>query len=162
MSMFRWKLYAIFVVARCETVLIVEEEAYASLEAWAHAIGLIQAAHYELQAHCEQVYAHESQIYAHETQLQLQGTLIQTQHQVHETRSQMQQAKMAELRETDLRRQAQIVETLRVMRDMRREMGDMQAELLALREQQRRARPPGPDVRVPNHQDASRDADSHI
>ncbi|GKE99069.1 hypothetical protein Tco_0022420, partial [Tanacetum coccineum] len=82
--------------------------------------------------------------------------------EVHETRSQMQQAEMAELRETDCRRQAQIVETLRVMRDMRREMGDMQAKLLALREQQRRARQPGPDVRVPDHQDASRDADSHI
>ncbi|GJX09949.1 putative reverse transcriptase domain-containing protein, partial [Tanacetum coccineum] len=74
----------------------------------------------------------------------------------------MQQAEMAELRETDRRRQAQMVETLRVMRDMRREMGDMQAELLALREQQRRARQPGPDVRVPDHQDASRDVDSHI
>ncbi|GJR52128.1 hypothetical protein Tco_1402649 [Tanacetum coccineum] len=36
-------------------------------------------------------------------------------------------------------------------RDMRREMGDMQAELLALREQHRRARQPGPDVRVPEH-----------
>ncbi|GJT88358.1 hypothetical protein Tco_1070075 [Tanacetum coccineum] len=46
--------------------------------------------------------------------------------------------------------------------DMRREMGDMQAELLALREQQRRARQPGPYVRVPDHQDAARDADSHI
>ncbi|GJT73929.1 hypothetical protein Tco_1033215 [Tanacetum coccineum] len=123
-------------IAHQETVLIVEEEAYASREAWAHAIGLSQAAHYELQTHREQVYAHESQLYAHQTQLQLQGTLIQTQHQ--------------------------IVETLRVMRDMRREMGDMQAELLALREQQRRARQPGPDVRVPDHQDASRDADSHI
>ncbi|GKC97885.1 hypothetical protein Tco_1168160, partial [Tanacetum coccineum] len=42
------------------------------------------------------------------------------------------------------------------------EIGDMQAELLALREQQRRARQPGPDVRVPDHQDASRDADTHI
>nr|GEU61789.1 hypothetical protein [Tanacetum cinerariifolium] len=37
-----------------------------------------------------------------------------------------------------------------------------QAELLALREQQRRARQPGGDARVPNHQDAPRDADSHI
>ncbi|GJW49805.1 putative reverse transcriptase domain-containing protein [Tanacetum coccineum] len=37
-----------------------------------------------------------------------------------------------------------------------------EAELLALREQQRRAREPRPDVRAPNHQDASRDADSHI
>ncbi|GJU02014.1 hypothetical protein Tco_1112352 [Tanacetum coccineum] len=145
-----------------ETVLIVEEEAYASREAWAHAIGLSQAVHYELQTHHEQVYAHESQLHAHQTQLQLQGTLIQTQHQVHETRSQMQQAEMAELRETDRRRQAQMVETLCVMRDMRREMGDMQAELLALREQRRRARQPAPDARVPDHQDASRDADSHI
>ncbi|GJW57408.1 hypothetical protein Tco_0104139 [Tanacetum coccineum] len=76
------------------------------------------------------VYAHESQLHAHQAQLQLQ-----------------------ELRETDRRRQAQIVETLRVMRDMRREMGDMHAELLALREQQRRARKPRPDVRVPDHQD---------
>ncbi|GKD82607.1 hypothetical protein Tco_1349446 [Tanacetum coccineum] len=43
------------------------------------------------------------------------------------------------------------------LHDMRREIGDMHAELLALREQQRRARQPGPDVRVPDHQDASRD-----
>ncbi|GJR89921.1 hypothetical protein Tco_0213932 [Tanacetum coccineum] len=89
------------------------EEAYASREACAHAIGLSQAAHYELQTYYEQ-------------------------------------------------RQAQIVDSLCVMRDMRREMGDMQAELLALREQQRRARQPGLNVRVPDHQDVSRDADSHI
>ncbi|GJS08692.1 hypothetical protein Tco_0365488 [Tanacetum coccineum] len=106
-------------IAHQETVLIVEEEAYASREAWAHLVGLSQAVHYELQTHREQVYAHESQI-------------------------QMQQTEMAELRETDRRRKAQM------------------AELLALREQQRRARQPGPDVRVPDHQDASRDADSHI
>ncbi|GJR95718.1 hypothetical protein Tco_0267892 [Tanacetum coccineum] len=37
-----------------------------------------------------------------------------------------------------------------------------QAELLAHREQQRRARQAGPDARIPNHQDVSRDADSHI
>ncbi|GJR58439.1 putative reverse transcriptase domain-containing protein [Tanacetum coccineum] len=37
-----------------------------------------------------------------------------------------------------------------------------QAELLALREQQRRARQPGPEARILDHQDASRDADSHI
>ncbi|GKE53640.1 hypothetical protein Tco_1488796, partial [Tanacetum coccineum] len=106
-------------ISQRETVLIVEEEAYASREAWAHVIGLSQAVHFELQTHREQVYAHESQLYAHQTQLQLQGILIQTQHQVHETRSQMQQAEMAELRDTDRRRQAQMVETLRVMRDMR-------------------------------------------
>ncbi|GJS58454.1 hypothetical protein Tco_0653238 [Tanacetum coccineum] len=96
-------------IAHQETVLIVEEEAYASRESWAHMIGLSQAVHYEGQTHREQ-----------------------------------------------------IVETLRVMRNIRREMGDMQAELLALREQQRRARQPGPGVRVPDHQDASRDTDSHI
>ncbi|GJW07787.1 hypothetical protein Tco_1570210 [Tanacetum coccineum] len=99
-------------IAHQETILIVEEEAYASREACAYAIRLSQAAHYKLQIHHE--------------------------------------------------RQAQIIETLRVMRDMRREMGNMQAELLALQEQQRRARQPGPDVRVPDHQDASRDSDSHI
>ncbi|GKF08307.1 hypothetical protein Tco_0042531, partial [Tanacetum coccineum] len=125
-------------IAHQETVLIVEDEAYASREAWAHLL------------------------HAHQTQLQLQGTHIQTQHQVHKTRSQMQQAEMAELQETDCRCQAQMVETLQVMRDMRREMGDMQTELLALREQQRRARQPGPHARVPDHQEASKDADSRI
>ncbi|GKC83049.1 hypothetical protein Tco_1138766 [Tanacetum coccineum] len=58
-------------------------------------------------------------IQPYQTQLQLQGTLIQTQHQVYKTRSQMQQAEMAELRETECRRQAQMVETICVMRDMR-------------------------------------------
>ncbi|GJS47238.1 hypothetical protein Tco_0597359 [Tanacetum coccineum] len=56
---------------------------------------------------------------------------------------------------------AQMVETLRVMRDMRREMGNMQTELLALRGQ-RRARQPAPDARIPDHQDASGDADNHV
>nr|GFD14923.1 hypothetical protein [Tanacetum cinerariifolium] len=45
---------------------------------------------------------------------------------------------------------------------MRQGMGDMQAELLALREQQRRARQPGSDARAPDHQEDFRDADSHI
>ncbi|GKC70140.1 hypothetical protein Tco_1116023, partial [Tanacetum coccineum] len=121
-----------------ETLWIVEEEAYASQEAWAHSIGLTQATHQELQTHRDHVYAHETHIQAHQAHLQLQGTLIQTQHQ------------------------AQMAETLRVMRDMRREMSDMQAELLAHREQQRRARQPGPDARIPDHQDASGEADSHI
>ncbi|GKB11408.1 reverse transcriptase domain-containing protein [Tanacetum coccineum] len=119
-----------------ETVWMVEEEAYASREAWAHSIGLSQATHQELQTHRDHVYAHETHLQAHQTQLQLQGTLIQTQNQM--------------------------VETLRVIRDMRREMSDMQAELLALREQQRRARKPRPEARIPDHQDASGDADSHI
>ncbi|GJV48662.1 hypothetical protein Tco_1438874 [Tanacetum coccineum] len=71
-------------------------------------------------------------------------------------------AELAVLQETDRRCQAQMVETLRVIRDMRQEMSDMQAELLALREQQRRARQPGQEARIPDHQDASGDADSHI
>nr|GEZ63381.1 hypothetical protein [Tanacetum cinerariifolium] len=149
-------------IAHQETILIVEEEAYAAREAWAHSIGLSQAVHSELQTHLEQVYAYEFQLQAHQTQLQLQGTIIQTQHQLHENRFQMQQTEIAELRETNRRRQAHMVETLRVMGDMRREMGDMQAELLALREQPRSARQPGRDARVPDHQDAPRDADNHI
>ncbi|GJV73873.1 hypothetical protein Tco_1493868 [Tanacetum coccineum] len=117
---------------------MVEEEAYASQEAWAPSIELSQATHQELQTYRDHVYAHETHIQAHQTQLQLQGTLIQTHHQ------------------------AQMVETLCVMRDIRREMGDMQAKLLALREQRRRARQPSPDARILDHQDASRDADSHV
>ncbi|GJU96940.1 hypothetical protein Tco_1326211 [Tanacetum coccineum] len=41
-----------------ETVWMVEEEAYASREAWAHSIGLSQATHQELQTHRDHVYAH--------------------------------------------------------------------------------------------------------
>nr|GEU73075.1 retrotransposon protein, putative, Ty3-gypsy subclass [Tanacetum cinerariifolium] len=88
--------------AHQETILIVEEEAYAAREAWAHSIGLSQGVHSKLQTH----------------------------------------------------------QTLQVMGDMRREMGDMQAELLALREQLRRARQPGEDARVLDHQDTLRDADN--
>ncbi|GKD79692.1 hypothetical protein Tco_1342313, partial [Tanacetum coccineum] len=40
-----------------ETVWMVEEEAYASREAWAHSIGLSQATHQELQTHRDHVYA---------------------------------------------------------------------------------------------------------
>nr|GEX51426.1 reverse transcriptase domain-containing protein [Tanacetum cinerariifolium] len=87
-----------------------------------------------------------------------------TQQQLHETHSQIQQTEMAGLRETDRVRQSQIVKTLRVMRDMRREMGDMHAELLALRRQPRRAgqqimtpvtrqghNPPPPNTDTPPH-----------
>ncbi|GJZ79730.1 hypothetical protein Tco_0644567 [Tanacetum coccineum] len=118
-----------------EIVWMVEEEAYASREAWTHSIGLSHVTHQELQTHRDHVYAHKTHLQAHQTQLQLQGTLIQTQYQVHETLFQMQQAELAALRETDHRRQAHMVETLRVIRDMRREMSDMQTELLSLREQ---------------------------
>ncbi|GJT95972.1 putative reverse transcriptase domain-containing protein [Tanacetum coccineum] len=153
-------LYALLEDA--QDVWVVKEEAYASREAWAHSIGLSQATHQELQTHRDHVYAHETYIQAHQAQLQLHNTLIQTHHQVYETRFQMQQAEMAALRESDRRRQARMAETLRVMTDMRREMSDMQAELLTHREQQRRARQPEPDARIPDHQDASGDADSHI
>nr|GEW02114.1 hypothetical protein [Tanacetum cinerariifolium] len=95
-------------IAHQETIQILEDEAYAAREAWAHSIGLSQAVHSELQTHQEQVYAHEFQL---QTQLQTE---------------------IAELRETDRRCQAQIAETLQVMGDIRREMRDMQAELLAL------------------------------
>nr|GEV56988.1 hypothetical protein [Tanacetum cinerariifolium] len=84
-------------ISHQETILIVEEEAYAAREAWAHSIRLSQAAYFKLQTHCKKVYAHEFQLQAHQTRLQLQGTLIQTKHQVHETRFQMQQAEIAEL-----------------------------------------------------------------
>ncbi|GJV35307.1 hypothetical protein Tco_1407784, partial [Tanacetum coccineum] len=81
-----------------ETIWMVEEEAYASREAW---VGLSQATHHELQTHRDHVYVHETHLQAHQTQLQLQSTPIQTHHQVHETRFQMQQAELAVLRETD-------------------------------------------------------------
>nr|GEW69367.1 putative reverse transcriptase domain-containing protein [Tanacetum cinerariifolium] len=38
-------------IAHQETILIVEEEAYATREAWAHSIGLSQTVHFELQTH---------------------------------------------------------------------------------------------------------------
>ncbi|GJT55801.1 hypothetical protein Tco_0990855 [Tanacetum coccineum] len=106
-------LYALLEDAQdSRSVWIVEEEAYASREAWAHSIGLSQATHQELQTHRDHVYAYETHIQAHQAQLQLQSTLIQTQHQVYETRFQMQQAEIAALRESDRRRQAQMAETL--------------------------------------------------
>ncbi|GJS84841.1 hypothetical protein Tco_0751382 [Tanacetum coccineum] len=76
------------------------------------------------------------------------------------TRDAHMQTELAALRETDRRRQDQMVETLRVIRDMRREMSDMQAELLALREQPSIAGQSGPEARISGHQEASRDADS--
>nr|GEZ35461.1 hypothetical protein [Tanacetum cinerariifolium] len=66
--------------------------------------------------------------------------------------------KLAELHEHDTYDLYALLEDAQD-RDMRREMGDMQAKLLALREQRKRARQLGSDARVPDHQDASRDAD---
>ncbi|GJU20920.1 hypothetical protein Tco_1154262 [Tanacetum coccineum] len=94
---------------------------------------LSHATHQELQTHRDHVYAHETHLQASDT-----ATAVGYSHS--DTAS----------------------ETLQVIRDMRREMSDMQAELLALREQHRRARQPGTEARIPDHQDASWDADSHI
>ncbi|GJR01162.1 hypothetical protein Tco_0524146 [Tanacetum coccineum] len=47
-----------------ETVWMVEEEAYASREAWAHSIRLSQATHQELQTYRDHVYAHETHLQA--------------------------------------------------------------------------------------------------
>nr|GEY49937.1 hypothetical protein [Tanacetum cinerariifolium] len=90
-------LYALLEDAQDETLWIVEEEAYAAQEAWAHSLGLSQTVHHELQTLCEQVYAQEYQLQTYQTQLQLQCTLIQTQQQLHETYSQIQQTEMAGL-----------------------------------------------------------------
>ncbi|GKE33061.1 hypothetical protein Tco_1452383, partial [Tanacetum coccineum] len=49
-----------------ETVWTVEEEAYASREAWAHSIGLSQETHRELQTYNDLVYAHGTYIQAHQ------------------------------------------------------------------------------------------------
>ncbi|GJR78491.1 putative reverse transcriptase domain-containing protein [Tanacetum coccineum] len=144
-----------------ETVWTVEEEAYAARVAWNHSIGLSQETYQELQNHRDHVYAHETHLQTHQTQLQLQSTLIQTQHRVFETRFQMQQTAMAKLQETDRGCQAQLTEALRLVKDMRREMGDMQTELLSQREQLRRERQPGPDAILPDHQEATRDSESH-
>ncbi|GKB53299.1 hypothetical protein Tco_0904052 [Tanacetum coccineum] len=104
-----------------ETVWMVEEEAYASREAWAHSIGLSQATHKGV---CRPYVDH---VYASRT---ISGT-------------------------PDLATAAGYSYS-----DTSSEMSDMQAELLALREQQRRARQPGPEARIPDHQDASGDADN--
>ncbi|GJV65548.1 hypothetical protein Tco_1476376 [Tanacetum coccineum] len=48
------------------------------------------------------------------------------------------------------------------MDSQRVDMDSQRAKLLALREQRRRARQTTPNARVPDHRDASRDADSHI
>nr|GEV15318.1 hypothetical protein [Tanacetum cinerariifolium] len=140
-----------------ETVWTMEEEAYAARVAWNHSIGLSQATYQELQTHRDHMYAHETHIQTHQTQLQLQSTLIQTLHQVSETHFQIQQTAMAKLRKTDRERQVQLTETLRVVRDMRRAMSDMQKELISQREQLRRERQPGPDARLHDHQEVTGD-----
>nr|GEX77725.1 reverse transcriptase domain-containing protein [Tanacetum cinerariifolium] len=111
----RVNLFIEDMIAHQETILIVEEEAYDTREAWAH--------------------SPRAGVY---TRVLAPGTPDVA---------------------TVVGHQTQMVETLRVMGDMRREMGDMQAELLALREQPRRAKQPGEDTKVHDHHDAPRDAD---
>ncbi|GJU20079.1 hypothetical protein Tco_1153421, partial [Tanacetum coccineum] len=74
----------------------------------AYSIGLIQATHPELQTHRDHV---------------------------HETRFLMQQTELVALRETDRRRQDQMVETLRVIRDLEAKMSDMQAHFITAGQQ---------------------------
>ncbi|GJT28578.1 hypothetical protein Tco_0908853 [Tanacetum coccineum] len=62
--------------------------------------------------------------------------------------------------QTQLQLQGTLIQTQHQAHETRFQM--QHAELLALREQQRRARQPGPKARIPDHQDASGDADSHI
>nr|GFC42435.1 hypothetical protein [Tanacetum cinerariifolium] len=45
--------------------------------------------------------------------------------------------------------------------DIRREMSDMQKELISQRERLRRERQPGPDARFPDHQEVTGDMESH-
>ncbi|GJW29321.1 hypothetical protein Tco_0046196 [Tanacetum coccineum] len=135
-------LYALLEDAQDDSMVWWRRRLYAcTRRGWAHSIGLSQATHQELQTHRDHVYAHETHLQAHQTQLQLpEYSLFQT---------------PANQRTSWFRDSGSI-------RDMRQEMSDMQAELLALREQRRRARQPGPEARISDHQDASGDADSHI
>nr|GEW10884.1 reverse transcriptase domain-containing protein [Tanacetum cinerariifolium] len=91
-----------------EIVWIVEEEAYAARVACNHSIRLSQATYQELQTHRDHVYAYETHIQTHQTQLQL-----------------------SEYSHPDT-----APKTLRVVRDIRREMSDIQKELISQREQQ--------------------------
>nr|GEX79771.1 hypothetical protein [Tanacetum cinerariifolium] len=76
-------------------------------------------------------------------------------------RDHIQQTAMAKLQETDHGRQVQLTETLRVIRDMRREMSDMQKELISQQEKLRRERQPGSDARFLDHQEVTGDMESH-
>nr|GFC64095.1 hypothetical protein [Tanacetum cinerariifolium] len=81
--------------------------------------------------------------------------------QTHRDHVYIQQTAMAKLRETDHERQVQLTEILCVVRDMRREMSDMQKELISQQEQLRRERQPGSDARFPDHQEVIKDTESH-
>nr|GFC52167.1 hypothetical protein [Tanacetum cinerariifolium] len=62
-------------IAYQETILIMEEEAYAAREAWAHSIGLSQAVYSEIQTHREQAEIAKLQETDHRRQAQMLETL---------------------------------------------------------------------------------------
>ncbi|GKE50392.1 hypothetical protein Tco_1481650 [Tanacetum coccineum] len=107
-----------------ETVWIVEEEAYASGEAWAHSIRLSQATYHELQTHRNHVYA-QRPISRHIYSCRVLSFR-------HITRYMRLVSRCSRLRWQRFKRLTQ------------------------------RARQPAPDARIPDHQDASGDADSHV
>ncbi|GJZ01527.1 hypothetical protein Tco_0519488 [Tanacetum coccineum] len=98
-------LYALLEVAKDETVWMVEEEAYASREAWLHSDRLSQAYQQELRTIVIMCIVHENH-------------LRHTRHSY------------------SYWHQDQMVETLRVIRDMRREMSDMQGRVVSAAGQQ--------------------------
>nr|GEY72035.1 hypothetical protein [Tanacetum cinerariifolium] len=99
---------------------------------------------------------------AREAWAHLIGLSQTTQHQLHETHSQIQQTEMAGLREADHVRQSQMTETLRVMGDMRREMGDMQAKQIMAPVTRQGQNPPTPNIDTPPHHMTSKSVQAII
>ncbi|GJV32404.1 putative reverse transcriptase domain-containing protein [Tanacetum coccineum] len=114
-----------------ETVWIVEGEAYASREAWAHSIGLSQATHQELQFHRDHHHGASDPTVIHEYGIRDPDQAYQN------------------------KTTAAGYSSFQTCTRPR-----LFTAKGALRGQQRRARQPGPEARIPDHQDASGDADS--
>ncbi|GJT97385.1 putative reverse transcriptase domain-containing protein [Tanacetum coccineum] len=98
----------------------------------------------------ETVWIVEEEVYASREALAHSIGLSQETHQELQTHHDH-QAEIAALRETDRRRQPQMAETLRVMRDMRRGMSDMQAELQIMAPATRRGPNTPPNNTNPNN-----------
>ncbi|GJY59581.1 hypothetical protein Tco_0459473 [Tanacetum coccineum] len=119
-------LYALLEDAQDGDIWMVEEEAYASREAWAHSIGLSQATHQELQTHRDHVYAHETLATRHKTP---DSTTVQSNFSIQRHSNQGTTTRpfficsrlfYQRFRDTDRRRLGpDWVETLRVNRDMK-------------------------------------------
>ncbi|GKA05499.1 hypothetical protein Tco_0684619 [Tanacetum coccineum] len=84
----------------------------------------------------QELQTHHDHVYAHETHLQAHQTQLQL--------------------------QGTLIQTQHQVHKTRFQM--QQAELASLQEidRRRQAQMPGPEVRIPDHQDASADVDSHI